>query len=255
MTASTTSPCISRETPGGLLQIEHRIALAAQVHALEPARQKPGRPLARGDRLVLPALAERSEHHEAGQILGLAAEAVGDPRAHARPAGDLRAGVHEHVRRIVIDRVGVIERMMQMSSSTEPMCGNSSQISAPHLPNFLKLHCGPKHFSCCPCSCASCWPLVNDFGHRLAVQLGELRLVIERLQVRRAAGHGQPDDALRLRWEMRLVRSPRATIRCCAAKSEGSSNELSAREPRLAFARNARREIQVGTVFIVSCPG
>ena len=35
--------------------------------------------------------------------------------------------------------------------------------------------------------------------HRLAVHLGELRLVVERLQVRRAAGHVEVDDALRPR--------------------------------------------------------
>ncbi len=39
----------------------------------------------------------------------------------------------------------VIERMMQSSSATEPMCGKSSQISWPDLPNFLKAHCGPRH--------------------------------------------------------------------------------------------------------------
>ena len=37
----------------------------------------------------------------------------------------------------------VIERMMQMSSTTEPMCSNNSQISAPDFPNFLNLSCGP----------------------------------------------------------------------------------------------------------------
>src|SRR5258708_35446797 len=33
----------------------------------------------------------------------------------------------------------VIERMMQRSSTTEPRCSNSSQISAPAFPNLLNL--------------------------------------------------------------------------------------------------------------------
>src|SRR2546423_12155224 len=41
-----------------------------------------------------------------------------------------------------------IERMMQISSATAPMCGKTSEISWPDLPNFLKAHCGPRHLSC-----------------------------------------------------------------------------------------------------------
>ena len=148
----------------------------------------------------------------------------------------------------------VIERMMQMSSATEPMCGNSSQISAPHLPNFLKLALRAEAVQLLPLELRDLLALGDALRHRLAVHLGELRLVVERLQVRRPAGHRQPDDALRLRREVRLVMTPRQRSGA-AAKSEGSSSELSAREPRLAGARNARREIQVGTMFIASCPG
>ena len=44
----------------------------------------------------------------------------------------------------------VSERMMQISSATDPMCGSSSTISWLFLPNFLKSHCGAKHLSICP---------------------------------------------------------------------------------------------------------
>jgi hypothetical protein len=40
-----------------------------------------------------------------------------------------------------------IERMMQISSAIAPMCGKTSEISWPDLPNFLKAHCGPRHLS------------------------------------------------------------------------------------------------------------
>ena len=47
--------------------------------------------------------------------------------------------------------------------------------------------------------------LGERLGHRLAVHLGELRLVVERLQVRRPAGHVQEDDALGLRREVQRI--------------------------------------------------
>ena len=36
----------------------------------------------------------------------------------------------------------VIERMRQMSSTTEPMCGNSEQSSVWFFPNFANGNCG-----------------------------------------------------------------------------------------------------------------
>ena len=55
---------------------------------------------------IWPPLPGREQHDEARQILRLGAQAVEHPRAHARPARDDRAGVHERVRRIVIDLLG-----------------------------------------------------------------------------------------------------------------------------------------------------
>ena len=43
-----------------------------------------------------------------------------------------------------------MERTMQMSSATLPMCGNSSQISCPDLPNLRNWYCGPKHINGLP---------------------------------------------------------------------------------------------------------
>ena len=73
----------------GVAQVEDRVALGAEVDALEAAGQEAAVPLPGGDRLHLAAAPVRGQHDEAGQVVGLAAEAVPDPRAHARPAGDL----------------------------------------------------------------------------------------------------------------------------------------------------------------------
>ena len=48
-----------------------------------------------------------TQHDEAGQVLILGAEAVGEPGAHGRPAGQLVAGVHHEQRGLVIGPVGV----------------------------------------------------------------------------------------------------------------------------------------------------
>ena len=57
-----------------------------------------------------------------------------------------------------------IDRMMQISSATVPICGKISQISWPDLPNFLNGCCGAKQFSFCPWSWAIGMPAVYDSG-------------------------------------------------------------------------------------------
>ena len=58
-----------------------------------------------------------------------------------------------------------IERMTQMSSAMEPMCGNSSEISVPDCPHFLNFENEPRAISLLPWSWASCWPAVKDSGN------------------------------------------------------------------------------------------
>src|SRR5439155_16437404 len=65
-----------------------------------------GVPLPSRDRLrAAPSLG--GEDNEPGQVGTVTADAVGYPRAHAWPAGDRRAGVHDGVGRVVVDLVGV----------------------------------------------------------------------------------------------------------------------------------------------------
>src|SRR5207245_331317 len=91
----------------GVAYVKDRVALRTEVDTLEVAGQKTAVPLAGGDRLLLAGPARGSKDDKAGQVVAVSAEAVPGPRAHARPAGDERAGVHERVRRIVVDRFGV----------------------------------------------------------------------------------------------------------------------------------------------------
>src|SRR5690348_3557358 len=48
-------------------------------------------------------------------------------------------------------------------------------------------------------------PLRNRLGHRLAAELSELRLIVERFQVRRSARHVKKDDPLRPLTEVQRI--------------------------------------------------
>src|SRR5438067_13254698 len=80
---------------GRAVEIQNRFTLAAQLHTLVAARQKTAAPLARGNRLVLPAFAERYKHDESRQIGAFRAQAVRAPGAQARRTHDWRPGSHE----------------------------------------------------------------------------------------------------------------------------------------------------------------
>ena len=83
--------------------IDHRVALVAKLHALVVGGEEPVAPVVPLQRL---AAAAAGEHHERRQVVVLAAQAIGQPRAHRWPAGLLIARAHERDRRIVIDRLG-----------------------------------------------------------------------------------------------------------------------------------------------------
>src|SRR5205814_851778 len=88
---------------GWVAQVQDRIAAAAQRHPLKARRQETAAPVhraaARSARAAL-------QYDEARQILRLAPDAVSDPRAHARPAELAGTGVHEQLRRRVIEQAG-----------------------------------------------------------------------------------------------------------------------------------------------------
>ena len=93
---SVTRSSDSRRAPRvhavGVRDEQDRVALRAELDALVDRRQKSAAParLAAVGRVLA-----REQHDEAGQVAALAAEPVGQPGAHARPAEHLAAGVHE----------------------------------------------------------------------------------------------------------------------------------------------------------------
>ena len=89
----------------GIGEVVHGVAATVQLHTLKTARQEPAAPLPRRDRLRRATRARGHHHDKSRQIFRLTAEPVVHPCPHARTPRDLRAGVHEHVSRIVVDRV------------------------------------------------------------------------------------------------------------------------------------------------------
>src|SRR5262249_30549726 len=84
-------------------EVEDGIAAGAEGNALVGGRQKAGGPVGRA---ATRAAWAGLQHHEAGQVLRRAADAVRHPRAHARTAELRRAGVDEDLRRPVVEDVG-----------------------------------------------------------------------------------------------------------------------------------------------------
>ena len=101
-----------------------------------------------------------------------------------------------------------IERMMQMSSATVARCGKIVLISWPLAAAALKRVLGSEADQLLPLELGDRHAAGERLGHRLAVHLGQGRLVVERLQVRRAAGHVQVDDPLDLGGEVQRVDRP-----------------------------------------------
>jgi hypothetical protein len=84
-------------------EIHDGISRVAQRHALISRGQNTAAPQhSATTRPTRPAL----QHHEARQVVAFAAEAVGDPRAHAGPAKEAAAGVHVELGGRVIEEIG-----------------------------------------------------------------------------------------------------------------------------------------------------
>ena len=113
---------------------------------------------------------------------------------------------------------------MHTSSATLPMCGKSSQISWPDLPNFLKAVLRAEADQRLALQLRDLLSLGEGFRHGLAVHFGELGFVVEGFQVRRAAGLVEEDDALGLGGVMQRVDHAGDRIGCRTAADRAASS-------------------------------
>ena len=133
-----------------------------------------------------------------------------------------------------------IERTMQMSSAIDADVREQRRDLLPRLAAALERVLRAEAAELLPLQLRDRLALGERLGHRLAVHLGELRLVVEGLEVRRPAGHE--------RWMTRLarggkcrrgsrhaiaVRRRRSSLRRrSAARGDGLSSEASAATPQ-----------------------
>ena len=188
----------------GVGEIEDRVAVAAERYALVRGREEARAPV---DGATAGAARAGLEDDEAGEILRFAAEAVRDPRAHARAAELAGAGVHEQLRGRVIEQIsgarfdecdvvddaGRVREKIRDPRAALAVLGEGA-ARAEELRAVRAVH--------------ECEALAGDegFGDRLAVERDEARLVVEQVELTRAAGHEKINDVFGARGEVRGLR-------------------------------------------------
>ena len=190
---------------GGVRQVEHRIAVGAQLDALEPRRQESGAPVIVVEDLATTQLAIlRGHDHERRQVLVHAAQAIAHPRAHARTARLFRPGQEQRDGRRMVDRLGV--HRADDADVVGDRAGVRQEIAQPLPAAAIAAKAGD----------AGQDELALALRHRrqalahlhrrrqeLAAPARQAGLVVEQIDVRRRAGLHQVDDSLRLRREVR----------------------------------------------------
>ena len=189
----------------GVFQVEHALALIAELHPLEFGGQEARAPEAVIERLVVGTTATEGRHHHVGGEVGvLAAEAVGGPGADARTAGKLAARLHERDRRVMVDGFRV------HGADHAPLVGFRSdvrhQFAEPvaRLTVLLELEDrgGDREVLLPGRHRRQALALADRFREILAAHRFELRLRVEEFHLRRRAGLEEVDDTLRLRLEV-----------------------------------------------------
>ena len=169
-------------------------------------RQEATPPKPRVQRLA--ATAPLGDHHDvAGQIIAWAAEAIVEPRPHARVAKLLCAGVDIGDRRIVVDRLGIDAADERHLVGERGDVRQNLAVICAALPVLLELkHRRDARERLLPGGHAGdSLALADGFRQLDAVNLADARLVVVHVDVRRAAGEEQVNHPLDLGHEMRIA--------------------------------------------------
>ena len=206
-------------------------------------RQKARAPQAVVERLVvLAAGAEGREHDVRGQVRIFTPESVADPRADARPSRELRAGLAESDRGIVIDRLGI------QRADHRPLVRHRAHLrhqlaepraALPVLREVENARRDGKRFLSAGHRRESL-AFANARGQVFAAALRELRLRIEEIHLRRRAALEKIDDPLRLRRKVRHPRQPAGCRKRAFVQQRAERGETDA--ARRALEESAARE-------------
>ena len=191
---------------GGVVEEQYGIALGAEGDAVVGGRKETAAPHAREERLGGDLRGEfGSEHDERGQVVALAAEAVGEPGTEARFAGDFAAGHQKSARGIVVDRIGMDGA--DDGDVVDDLGGPREQFADPGaaLAVLGKLEEGgcDGEFGLAARHRGDALALADRFRQVLLKTRLERGFVVERIELRRPAVHMEIDDTLGGRREMR----------------------------------------------------
>ena len=136
---------------------------------------------------------------ERGQVLVRRAQAVAEPRPHRRPPRDLRAGLEERDRRVVVDRLGV--HRADEAELVDDLGRLRQELADPGADcpcrRELEDRAGQRQGRLVRRHARQPLPHPDRVGQVLAVHPVQQRLVIEQVELRRPAAHEQVDDPLR----------------------------------------------------------
>ena len=207
----------------GVAEVEDGVLGAAQLDALVARGEEAAAPIMVIQRLVARPLHLGQQDEVVGEVAVLAAEAVARPGAEARAAGDLVAGQELRHGGRMVDLVGVHR------AHDAEVVGDGLEVRQPFadalaaLPAAFELRGGGLDELLLPGGHGGqSLAATHGFGQLGAGELHEAGLLVEELDLRRAPGLGQEDDALGLGGEMRKVGQ---TEFAGAVGSEGAADE------------------------------
>ena len=178
--------------------VGHRVAARHNARALMRSRQK-----VRAPNLTSGIGGVRRDHDERRQVLVFRAQPVAHPGADTRPRHGERAGVHAECGVVVVRVAGVhaVDERNVIHAPGHLREKRADLLAALAVSLELPLGCLEKNS-------LVAGPVLDfgmiPFGDLLAVVAVELRLVVERVEMRHAAAQIDENDAPSLRGKMRL---------------------------------------------------
>ena len=190
---------------GGIVKVENWIALAAEFHPLESPRQKARAPQPVVERLAGLGPSVGGQRHERGQVGVPAAEPVAHPSAHARPAGKHRASLEQRCGRVVVDSIGVhaLDHAHIVDDFGQVMQWLAQPSAGLAVAGELERTWGTGERGLAGGHRGLALGRINGLGHFLPEALGQVRLVVEEIHLRRAAGLEKINHPLGLGREVR----------------------------------------------------
>ena len=192
-----------------VFQVQHRVALAPQQHALMLGRHEAGSPKP-VEQALLGELGASVHDNVARQVLVHATQPVAEPGPEAGPAGNLAPGLDERDRRVVVDRLG--KGAVHDAKFLRHLGSVRQQLTDPHalvvvfVPRvFVFARADRQRFLSGRHACDAL-AIADVLGQILPEHLAHLRLVTPEIVMARPAAHKKINHPLGLGRKVRAAR-------------------------------------------------